>query len=111
MIENKIPLMEIAIYYYHFTIYFANSLFPIFVFVHYLVYSKLANNTEIIVTFRFRDFIYTLLRPYIIGALFGFVLLMGFYVVPASSEGFNNFRYTHLRSGERADAWRQYRRV
>jgi lipopolysaccharide export system permease protein len=40
MIENKIPLMEIAIYYYHFTIYFANSYFHIFVFVHYLVYLK-----------------------------------------------------------------------
>jgi lipopolysaccharide export system permease protein len=31
MIENKIPLMEIAIYYYHFTIYFANSFSYIFV--------------------------------------------------------------------------------
>jgi hypothetical protein len=25
---------------------------------------------------------------------------MGFYVVPASVRGFNNFRYTHLRSGK-----------
>jgi lipopolysaccharide export system permease protein len=32
MIENKIPFLDIAVYYYHFTIYFANSLFPIFLF-------------------------------------------------------------------------------
>jgi lipopolysaccharide export system permease protein len=41
MIENKVPLWNIAIYYYHFTIYFANSLFPIFLFfIDYLVYLK-----------------------------------------------------------------------
>jgi lipopolysaccharide export system permease protein len=28
----KIPFLDIAVYYYHFTIYFANSLFPIFLF-------------------------------------------------------------------------------
>jgi lipopolysaccharide export system permease protein len=49
MIENKVPLWNIAIYYYHFTIYFANSLFPIFLFLSIIWFtSKLANNTEII---------------------------------------------------------------
>jgi lipopolysaccharide export system permease protein len=48
MIENKIPFLD-AIYYYHFTIYFANSLFPYFpIFIDYWFTSKLANNTEII---------------------------------------------------------------
>lgn len=28
-----------------------------------------------------------------------FVLLMGFFVVPSASEGFNNFRYMYLRGG------------
>jgi hypothetical protein len=38
MIENKQPILDIAIYYYHFTIYFANSLFlNISVFIDYLV--------------------------------------------------------------------------
>jgi lipopolysaccharide export system permease protein len=35
---------------------------------------------------------------------------MGFYVVPASSEGFNNFRYTYLKGKvdrEKADVYRQ----
>jgi lipopolysaccharide export system permease protein len=102
MIENKIPLMEIAIYYYHFTIYFANSLFPIFLFLSIIWFtSKLANNTEIIAILGSGISFTRFLRPYIIGAsiISVFVLLMGFYVVPASSEGFNNFRYTFLRSG------------
>jgi lipopolysaccharide export system permease protein len=38
---------------------------------------------------------------------------MGFYVVPASSEGFNNFRYTYLKGNgpeamrENTDVYRQ----
>jgi lipopolysaccharide export system permease protein len=31
---------------------------------------------------------------------------MGFYVVPASSEGFNNFRYTYLK-GNGPEAMRE----
>jgi hypothetical protein len=67
------------------------------IFIDYLVYLK-ANNTEIIAILS-SGFFHTLLRPYIIGAslISVFVLIMGFYVVPASSEGFNNFRYTYLK--------------
>jgi lipopolysaccharide export system permease protein len=102
MIENKIPIMEIAIYYYHFTIYFASSLFPIFLFLSIIWFtSKLANNTEIIAILSSGISFTRFLRPYIIGAsiVSVFVLIMGFYVVPNSSEGFNNFRYTYLRGG------------
>ncbi|HEU0126406.1 MAG TPA: LptF/LptG family permease, partial [Flavobacterium sp.] len=46
MLENKIPFMDIAFYYYNFTIYFINSLFPIFLFLSVIWFtSKLANNT------------------------------------------------------------------
>jgi len=102
MIENKIPLLEIVIYYYHFTIYFASSLFPIFLFLSIIWFtSKLANNTEIIAILSSGISFTRFLRPYLIGAsiVSVFVLLMGFYVVPISSEGFNNFRYTYLRTG------------
>lgn len=104
MIENKIPFMEIATYYYNFTIYFANSLFPIFLFLSIIWFtSKLANNTEIIAILSSGISFTRFLRPYIIGASIVsiVVLLMGFYVVPKASEGFNNFRYTYLRSGGR----------
>jgi lipopolysaccharide export system permease protein len=102
MIENKIPFIEIAIYYYHFTIYFANLLFPIFLFLSIIWFtSKLANNTEIIAILSSGISFSRFLRPYIIGATIVsvFVLLMGFFLVPKSSQGFNDFRYTYLKGG------------
>jgi lipopolysaccharide export system permease protein len=102
MLENKVPFIEIATYYYHFTIYFANSLFPIFLFLSIIWFtSKLANNTEIIAILSSGISFTRFLRPFIIGATIVsvFVLLMGFFVVPKSSEGFNNFRYTYLKTG------------
>jgi lipopolysaccharide export system permease protein len=102
MLENKIPFLEIALYYYNFTIYFANSLFPIFLFLSVIWFtSKLANDTEIIAILSSGISFTRFLRPYIIGAsiVSVFVLLMGFFVVPAASEGFNNFRYTYLKGG------------
>ena len=102
MLENKVPFVEIAMYYYNFTIYFANSLFPIFLFLSVIWFtSKLANDTEIIAILSSGISFTRFLRPYIIGAsiVSVFVLLMGFFVVPAASEGFNNFRYTYLKGG------------
>lgn len=102
MIENKVPFTQIAIYYYNFTVYFANSLFPIFLFLSIIWFtSKLANNTEIIAILSSGISFTRFLRPFIMGAsiVSVFVLLMGFFIVPAASEGFNNFRYTYLRSG------------
>ncbi|MEO8254024.1 MAG: LptF/LptG family permease [Flavobacterium sp.] len=117
MIENKVPFVEIAIYYFHFTIYFANALFPIFLFLSIIWFtSKLANNTEIIAILSSGISFTRFLRPYIVGAtiISIFVLLMGFYVVPVASEGFNNFRYTYLKNGgkqemrgESSDVYRQ----
>ncbi|WP_418263199.1 LptF/LptG family permease [Flavobacterium faecale] len=102
MIENEVPFIKIAVYYYHFTIYFANALFPIFLFLSIIWFtSKLANNTEIIAILSSGISFTRFLRPYIIGATLVsvFVLIMGFFVVPVSSEGFNNFRYTYLKRG------------
>lgn len=102
MIENKVPFIKIATYYYHFTIYFANALFPIFLFLSIIWFtSKLANNTEIIAILSSGISFTRFLRPFIIGAAIVSVgvLLMGFYIVPRASEGFNNFRYTYLKSG------------
>ena len=102
MLENKVAFLEIALYYYNFTIYFANSLFPIFLFLSVIWFtSKLANDTEIIAILSSGISFTRFLRPYIIGAsiVSVFVLLMGFFVVPAASEGFNNFRYTYLKGG------------
>jgi lipopolysaccharide export system permease protein len=100
MLQNNIPFTQIAIYYYNFTVYFANSLFPIFLFLSVIWFtSKLANNTEIIAVLSSGISYTRFLRPYLMGAsiVSVFVLLMGFFIVPAASEGFNNFRYTYLK--------------
>lgn len=102
MLEHEIPFIDIAIYYYHFTIYFTNLLFPIFLFLSVIWFtSKMANNTEIIAILSSGISFTRFLRPYIIGATIVslIVLIMGFFIVPKSSEGFNNFRYTYLRTG------------
>jgi lipopolysaccharide export system permease protein len=117
IIENKVPLLSILIYFFDFTIYFANLLFPIFLFLSVIWFtSKLANNTEIIAILSSGISFYRFLRPFVIGA--GIVsvvmLLMGFFVVPKSSEGFNNFRYTYFKNdgkqmmrGDNSDIFRQ----
>lgn len=102
MIENKIPLLDIAIYYYHFTIYFANLLFPIFLFLSVIWFtSKLANNTEIIAILSSGISFSRFMRPFIMGATIVsiFALVMGVFLVPKASEGFNSFRYTYLKGG------------
>lgn len=102
MIANKIPLADILVYYYNFTIYFMNLLFPIFLFLSVIWFtSKLANNTEIIAILSSGISFTRFLRPFMIGATIVsvIVLLMGFFIVPKANEGFNNFRYTYLRSG------------
>jgi lipopolysaccharide export system permease protein len=99
MIENKVAFGEIALYYMNFTIYFANLLFPIFLFLSVIWFtSKLANNTEIIAILSSGISFTRFLRPYLIGATIVsvFVLMMGFFIVPKASKGFNDFRFTYL---------------
>lgn len=99
MIENKVPIKAIALYYVDFTIYFANLLFPIFLFLSIIWFtSKLANNTEIIAILSSGISFTRFLRPYILGATIVslFALIMGFFLVPKASEGFKNFRYMYL---------------
>ncbi len=106
MIENKVPFLEIATYYLHFTIYFANLLFPIFLFLSVIWFtSKLANNTEVIAILSSGISFSRFMRPYIIGATIVSIvaLVMGFFIVPRASEGFNNFRYMYLKGNGREE--------
>lgn len=99
MIEHKVPFGEIALYYLNFTIYFANLLFPIFLFLSVIWFtSKLANNTEIIAILSSGISFTRFMRPYLIGATIVSisVLMLGFFVVPKASKGFNDFRYAYL---------------
>jgi lipopolysaccharide export system permease protein len=99
MIENQVAFSAIAKYYLDFTIYFANLLFPIFLFLSVIWFtSKLANNTEIIAILSSGISFSRFLRPYIIGATIVslFALVMTIYLVPNASAGFKSFRYTYL---------------
>ncbi|MGL2967162.1 LptF/LptG family permease [Flavobacterium sp. XGLA_31] len=99
MIENHVAFSAIAKYYLDFTIYFANLLFPIFLFLSVIWFtSKLANNTEIIAVLSSGISFTRFMRPYIIGATIVslFALVMSIFLVPNASAGFKNFRYTYL---------------
>ena len=46
ILQNEAPFLEVVEYYIYFTIYFANLLFPLFLFLSVIWFtSKLANNT------------------------------------------------------------------
>ena len=106
MIENKVPFAHIARYYLDFTIYFANLLFPIFLFLSVIWFtSKLANNTEIIAILSSGISFSRFLRPYIIGATIVSLsaLMMTIFLVPNASAGFKSFRYIYLTNDGVAD--------
>ena len=114
MLENKVPFKQIAIYYGDFTIYFANLLFPIFLFLSIIWFtSKLANNTEIIAILSSGISFTRFLRPYVIGASLVslLALLMGFFFVPKASKGFNDFRYKFLSRKEVRQSTDVYKQI
>ena len=101
MIENHVAFSAIARYYLDFTIYFANLLFPIFLFLSVIWFtSKLANNTEIIAILSSGISFSRFLRPYIIGATIVslFALVMTVFLLPNASAGFNSFRFMYLNA-------------
>ncbi|HEY9184437.1 MAG TPA: LptF/LptG family permease [Salegentibacter sp.] len=114
ILENEVPFIEVAFYYLDFTIYFANLLFPLFLFLSVIWFtSKLANNTEIIAFLSSGVSFYRFLRPYLIGATIvcGFALVLSMYLAPKASKGFNEFKYEYLKKGtqtqETSDVYRQ----
>lgn len=104
ILANEVPFIEVAKYYLDFTIYFANLLFPLFLFLSVIWFtSKLANNTEVIAFLSSGVSYYRFLRPYIIGATIVCIgaLVLGMYLAPMASQGFNEFTYNYLKKGKR----------
>lgn len=103
--ENEVPMDEVLVFYGNFTIYFANLLFPIFLFLSIIWFtSKLANNTEIIAILSSGISFWRFLRPYIIGATLvcGVALMFTMYLVPNASQGFNEFKYKYFKKGRQS---------
>lgn len=114
ILENEVPFIEVANYYLDFTIYFANLLFPLFLFLSVIWFtSKLANNTEIIAFLSSGVSFWRFLRPYLIGATIVclLALILGMFLAPKASKGFNEFKYQYLKRGqqtkETSDVYRQ----
>ncbi|MCW5519107.1 LptF/LptG family permease [Aureitalea sp. L0-47] len=104
ILANEVPFIEVAKYYLDFTVYFANLLFPLFLFLSVIWFtSKLANNTEVIAFLSSGVSFSRFLRPYIIGATIVCLgaLVLGMYLAPMASKGFNEFTYTYLKKGKR----------
>lgn len=100
IIDNNVPMGEVLIYFLDFTIYFAHLLFPLFLFLSVIWFtSKLANNTEIVAFLSSGVSFSRFLRPYIFGAsiVAAFSILLGLYLAPNASKGFNDFQYKYLK--------------
>ena len=113
--ENEVPLEEVLVFYGNFTIYFANLLFPIFLFLSIIWFtSKLANNTEIIAILSSGISFSRFLRPYLVGATLvcGIALMFTMYLVPNASQGFNEFKYQYFKKGKQSQETQNvYRQV
>lgn len=109
ILENKAPFGEVTAYYVDFTVYFANLLFPLFLFLSVIWFtSKLANNTEIVAFLSSGVSFSRFLRPYLIGATLvaSFALVLGMYLAPIASQGFNEFKYKYLKKNKQVQETR-----
>ena len=102
IIDNEAPLSEVIVFYGNFTLVIGNLLLPIFLFLSIIFFtSKLASNTEIVAILSSGVSYWRFLRPYLIGATLVAVLifLMGMFIVPHASIGFNEFEYKYFKKG------------
>jgi len=115
IIANEAPLGETIAYYGNFTLYFANLLFPILLFLSVIWFtSKLANNTEIVAFLSSGVSFYRFLRPYFIGAsiICALGIALSLYLVPSASTGFNEYKYKYLKRSKPSDQQRDvYRQI
>lgn len=100
ILANEVPFKEVVIYYVDFTVFFANLLFPILLFLSIIWFtSKLASNTEIVAFLSSGVSFGRFLRPYLIGATLVCLaaLLMSMYLAPEASKGYYEFKYKYLK--------------
>jgi lipopolysaccharide export system permease protein len=104
ILEHEVPFDAVAMYYLNFTIYFANLLFPLFLFLSVIWFtSKLANNTEVIAFLSSGVSFSRFMRPYFIGAsiVAAFALILGMFLTPKASKGYNEFTFKYLKGNKK----------
>ena len=112
--EKEVPFTELVNYYFDFTLYFSNMLFPIFLFLAVIWFtSKLANNTEVIAILSSGISFTRFLRPYILaaGLIAGIAFFGGMFVVPKSNEGFNAFNYKYITKNKAQETTELYKQI
>tara|TARA_B100000427_G_scaffold141583_1_gene117908 strand:+ start:803 stop:1888 length:1086 start_codon:yes stop_codon:yes gene_type:complete len=105
ILSNNVPFEEVIEYYYNFTIYFSNSLLPLFLFLSVIWFtSKLASNSEIIALYGSGFSLKKLIKPYLVGSLMiAFTaLILGIFIVPNASRDFNEFSYKYLKGSKKS---------
>ncbi|MDF0715376.1 LptF/LptG family permease [Muricauda sp. 334s03] len=103
IIDNEAPLAEVIVFYGNFTLVIGNLLLPIFLFLSIIFFtSKLASNTEIVAILSSGVSFWRFLRPYFVGATMVAILIfmMGMFIVPHASIGFNEFEYKYFKKGK-----------
>ena len=112
--EKEVPFSAILEYYIDFTWYFANLLFPIFLFLSVIWFtSKLANNTEVIAILSSGISFFRYLRPFLLAATFIaiFAFFAGMFIVPKSNLGFNDFRYRYIIKKEARNTTKVFQQI
>lgn len=102
IIDNEAPLGETIEFYANFSLVLGNILMPILLFLSIIFFTaKLAGNTEIIAILSSGISYWRFLRPYMIGAAIVALLIfvMGQFIVPHASIGFNEFEYKYFKKG------------
>ena len=105
IIDNEAPLGEVIVFYGNFSLVIGNLLLPIMLFLSIIYFtSRMASNTEIVAILSSGVSYWRFLRPYMVGAGIVAILifLMGMFIVPHASIGFNEFEYKYFKKG-RAD--------
>lgn len=114
ILDKEVPFMEVFWYYVNFTVFFANLLFPILLFISIIWFtSKLANNTEIVAFLSSGVSFWRFLRPYMVGATIVCLgaLSLSTYVAPEASKGYNEFKYKYLKSAKAKETEDVYRQI
>ena len=112
--ENEVPISAIVDYYYDFTWYFANLLFPVFLFLAVIWFtSKLANNTEVIALLSSGISFNRFMRPFMISAsIVGiFTFFAGMFIVPKSNQRFNEFRFKYIHKKSQRQTRNLYKQI
>ena len=112
--ENEVPTEKIIDYYTDFIWYFANQLYPVFIFLAVIWFtSRIANNTEITAMLSSGLSYKRFVRPYLISAslIMLFTFFSGMFIVPKSNLRFNEFISTYIKNEDERQTDRLFKQI